>query len=105
MKFDHASFDPFISVSADSRRFVNAPATKASPQPANAYEAEAALLRHNIADVIAEGSALRAEAERFVPWCRWMGEGTASQTWGPVQQGYAADWRIRHRALAATLKS
>jgi hypothetical protein len=28
MKFDHAPFDPFISVSADSRRFVNAPATR-----------------------------------------------------------------------------
>jgi hypothetical protein len=27
MKFDHAPFDPYISVSADSHRFVNAPAT------------------------------------------------------------------------------
>jgi hypothetical protein len=28
MKFDHAPFDPYISVSADSHRFVDAPATR-----------------------------------------------------------------------------
>jgi hypothetical protein len=61
---------------------------------------------YDYTQLYAEGRALRAEAERFVCWCRHMGESsTAAATWGTTQQDYAAAWRLRHRAIAAKLKS
>jgi hypothetical protein len=56
-------------------------------------------------DLFATGKALRVEAERFVAWCRHMGESIAAASWGQTQQEYARDWRLRHRALAAKFKS
>jgi hypothetical protein len=60
MKFDHAPFDPFISVSADTRRFVNAPATRdaiARRKDAQRLDADVIGGRSYRVDLAGEGTA------------------------------------------------
>ena len=79
------------------------PAARAKNSQSDSFYEEMASLRP-LSHVYGNGRALRAEAERFVAWVNYMGEGSASTRWGQSQQNFAADWRARYRAYAAKLK-
>jgi hypothetical protein len=78
--------------------------TVASPHVENFYEQQTRLMMNNIGDIVAEGQALRREAEGLIVWRRFMGEGSTAKTWGPQQQAYAASYgpKLRARAVEFT---
>ena len=88
-----------------ARGAISTKLTPAAPQHfVSEFDAVAASLS-GTTDLVAQGRALRAEAEGFIVWARFMGEGSAAATWGTSQRDYAAGWRAGHRARAAALKA
>jgi hypothetical protein len=110
VKFGDAKIIPFVSISADSGKFADAPAThkaivRQQTHVENEFETQAELLRRDITSFVAEGQNIRAEVEGLIVWRRYMGEGSGSSTWGPIQQAHAAQWIEVQRARLAKLKS
>ena len=62
-------------------------------------------MMNDITSFVFEGRSIRAEVEGLIVWRREMGEGTGSQTWGPVQQNHAAHWISFQRERLAKLKA
>jgi hypothetical protein len=79
-----------------------------SPRPPHfgtLYDQPIKLMKRGLTEVLAEGRALRLEANRLIVWCRHNNvDGASVSIWSEEQKAYAVADRLKLRARAAALK-
>lgn len=115
MKFDNASFDPFVSISAEPpkvRQAQSVSRVSQTPKPhtvdtrPSEFDQIIELLQNDITHFVNEGLYLRRDMEGLLAWESYMGRHTPnSKTWGDVQSHYSENRRAYLHARAVQLVS
>jgi hypothetical protein len=94
--------EPYVTVSIPA----SAALAEQKPIVTDEYAQFVEEVKNDITNLMWNGRFLRADAERFVVWCRDMGEGVPNAAaWGKIQMESAYAWRTNTRAAVEKWKA